>query len=195
MGYFNAMKENEINFYGGGLNIRNNCQQGLWTLVTNPLHGEPIDIAILEVDFLEGNFDETRPNTLWKQIWFIPSPSEKTLVQNVVYQTLVKGESLQNFEQCIILAQTQYNTEYDFIVTAFFDKRTNKNAQAYYVINFTSKPRTEEEAKQIPIIKKFQKTNPVFDNQELKARMKEMCDHSLFMNAQVLDGQKQIEGN
>jgi len=185
MTFFKAIEKDEINFLGEGLNIRNDCQTGTWKMNTSPLTKKPIEIVILETDTLEGNFYADAEPTLWKQIWFVAAPNEKEIPQNVVCYTVVKTESLSNFEQAMILAQVNYKSKFDFIVECSFESRSysspdGKNGQ-YYAVTFNVRERNDSEKAQIKILEKFMSKTPKFSNQELKQRFKSVAKEKAFL--------------
>jgi hypothetical protein len=185
MTFFNPIKENEINLLGEGLNIRNDCQAGMWKINTEPLTKKPISIVILETDTLTGSFYPDAEPTLWKQIFFVAAPKEKEIPQNIVCYTVIKTESLSNFEQAIILAQVNYKSMFDFIVECSFESRSCKSGEAkgeqYYVVNFEIRARDTEEKKQVKQLKDFLNTNPKFSNDELKERFSSVAQEKAYL--------------
>lgn len=189
MTYFTAAQKDNINFLGEGLNIRNDCQAGTWKINTVPLTKKPISIVILETDTLQGNFYPDAESTLWKQIFFIAAPEEKEIPQDIVCYTMIKNESLSNFEQALILAQIHYDSMFDFIVECSFESRSCKSEQAkgeqYYVINFEVRKREKSEEAQVKQLQKFMGLKPDFSNKELKERFFTIAHEKAYLESNV----------
>lgn len=172
MSYFQPIKKDQINLIetgiGNGVNIRNDCRLGTWKINETPLTTKPISIVVLDTKTLKGNFYLDAETILWKEVWFVASPKEKEIPQNVICHTMVKTESLANFESAIIEAQINYQSMYDFIIECSFEKRSctreDAKGQDYYVVNFSIRDRDKSEQDQVKMLKEYMESEPIFSS-------------------------------
>lgn len=86
------------------INLRNNCQSGMWTLGDDPV-GNKLCCSILKFSKFFGTLGATT-DTLWGQVWMVVEQgSSEEIPSNCVMCTYIKTRSLTSFNNLIVKLQ------------------------------------------------------------------------------------------
>lgn len=181
---FGTIQKDKINHFTPAYSLRNNCQVGQWTVGSDDLLGNSLNIAILSMSSYYGNLGKTS-GTNWLQVWFIGSPTETKLPKNTVCVTYFKGESLTNLGQKAISIMDKEIDPGHGIFTASFEKKTG-NYGNYYAVKFDWRERTKEEMPQLELMADFMATFPLLNDPNIPPTMIELSSGATVENAQEL---------
>ncbi len=88
------------------INLRNNCQSGMWTLGDDPV-GNKLYCSILKFSKFFGTLGATT-NALWGQLWIVSEfGSSEDIPNNCVMCTYIKTRSLTSFNNLIVKLQAR----------------------------------------------------------------------------------------
>jgi hypothetical protein len=181
---FGTIQKEKINHFTPPYSVRNNCQLGQWTVGSDDILGNALDIAIFSMSSYFGNLGKTK-GANWLQIWFVGMPNEEKLPKNTVCVTYLKGESLTNLGQKAITVMGKGVDPGHGVWTTKFEKRTGAYGN-YYVLNFDWRERTKEEMKQLELIAEFAQSNPLLSDPNIPPTMVELSGDANIETAQEL---------
>lgn len=130
-GSFAKIDKDKINYFTPPYALRNDCQIGQWKVGDSDLIGNTIEVSILQVKSAEGRLGKTTGS--WLQVWFVASPNEKKLPQNIVCVTYLKTRSSSNLSNKLMsLIGADSQPELGFWQLGF-EKHSGENGTYYSV--------------------------------------------------------------
>lgn len=150
---FSQIDESKINYLNPPFAIRNDCQIGQWKLGDSDLIGNSIEVSILQVKFAEGKLGKTTGS--WLQVWFVASPNEKKLPQNIVCVTYLKSRSSSAFSNKLVSLLGNKDCPPDLGFWQFGFEKHSGESGLYYSVKPDWSPADEKEAAFLAMVADF----------------------------------------
>lgn len=139
--------------------VRNDCQLGRWKVGDGDIKGTEIEVSIIKVSRYFGSLGKAK-DKFWRQIWFIPAPSCKTLPSNTVCVTYLKTRSINQFA-AKIAELMEFGNPAEGIFIGGFEKHSNDLGN-YYSVNWKWRERESlDEKQQLEVLSAFMNTQPL----------------------------------
>lgn len=108
IGGFGKLDTTRIEFMQPPFNIRNNKQVGMWALDEETMVAKEINISIISCLPYYGKLGKGQP-CKWLQVWFVASPWEANLPQNLVCVTYTNKQSVSELAQKMAIVRSEHN--------------------------------------------------------------------------------------
>jgi len=147
---FQRPSKTGVKLYGDPVKIKCNCAgKGQFTDAQDTYIGNTMEMVVVNTKEAHGSLFNYDPQ-YWREILFVNK-------DNAVCITLIKGESLTQFKNCIQSILLKGISVAEAVITAKFSPRTNKAGQSYSVVEFAW---TETPKEKFEMVVEFVSKNP-----------------------------------
>ncbi len=164
-------KAENINFYGGGLPIRVNCQTGNFTNSKQEALGNKMSVNIIKATRYFGDLGMTK-GVEWLQLFYIPTEDCTFIPRNTVCYSYIKTQSLSQFNELIIYVGNQSDEDPAMGIFDLKFERINGNYGTYYILDSQWRKRNRDaEFEQLIKIHDFLQHQPQLEDWRATAEM------------------------
>ncbi len=169
---FGEKVKNQINYFDPPYAIRNNCQIGQWMIGDDFPVAKELEIAIIKVAKMYGDLGKTK-NANWLQLWFIASPKEKKIPDNLVCVTYIKTRSINQLGMEVMKNMSCDVDPGVGLFKTYFIKHDGEKGK-YYSLGFKWRAREASEKAQLKLIEEFLSKNLILNDSGIPNTLKEI---------------------
>lgn len=132
-----------VKLFGSPVKIKTNCaSKGQFTDSDSRFISNEMKMAVINSNVVFGKFFKDYPPQDWRELIFVNS-------DDAVCVTLIKGESMTNFESCIQSILIKNLAVAECIITAKFESRRSGEGKEYSAVKFSFEENTAEKKQEL----------------------------------------------